>query len=313
MATLKKAGVGIIRKISGAAYEDKKDLKAHVEYDFPRLSILMPKDHRLGEYQSNNRLYDRFLPHLAKYLPANSAVIDVGANVGDTLAAMYSSNPELNFTCIEPDDEFFSLLESNANRIRTIDKSASISLIKALVGVSVGTVLLEGSGGTKKAVNADGNPVGIKSVSLDSVLDASRTTNLALIKSDVDGYDYDVIESGLELIDTQRPLLFFECQLDHEFQKIAYERLINTLSARGYDLFTVFDNFGEIVIQTSRTGDVSQLFNYVWRQNAKRTTQTIYYYDLLVSQHRHHELVAACVTEYLKIHMPSSEQKEHPT
>ena len=35
-------------------------------------SIQIDFTHRLPDYQSTNRFYDRFLPHLAQYLPKNS-------------------------------------------------------------------------------------------------------------------------------------------------------------------------------------------------------------------------------------------------
>lgn len=268
----------------------------------------MPKDHRLGEYKKRHRLYDQFLPHLAKYLPSGAVVVDVGANVGDTLAAMYSANPVLNFICVEPDDEFFSLLESNAERIRTLDEKVSIDLIKALVGASKEAVLLQGSGGTKNAVISAESPTSMTRRALDDLSGPIREKEVFLIKSDVDGYDYDVIESGLELIKNSQPILFFECQFDHEFQKDSYERLLENLFSRGYESFTVFDNFGEIIIRTKQTSDVIQLFNYLWRQNSKRTSRTLYYYDILISKPKHSELVAACVTDYLELYMPPQEK-----
>ena len=56
---------------------------AHAGYQ-----LCLPKDHLLPHYQREHRLYDRFLPFVARALPAGTAAIDVGANCGDTLAAM---------------------------------------------------------------------------------------------------------------------------------------------------------------------------------------------------------------------------------
>ncbi|MEI7464385.1 MAG: FkbM family methyltransferase [Burkholderiales bacterium] len=211
----------------------------------------------------------------------------------------------MQFICVEPDDEFFALLESNSRRIRALDETASIELIKALVGASKGTVLLQGAGGTKSAICSAGNSAGMTRRALDDLTRPSRGKEVHLIKSDVDGYDYDVIESGLDLIESKRPILFFECQFDHEFQKHSYERLIKKLFSMGYGSFAVFDNFGEVMIQTENIGDVSQLFDYLWRQNSKRTSRTLYYYDILVSEPKHSELVTTCLTDYLELYMPA--------
>jgi FkbM family methyltransferase len=261
-----------------------------MEYQYPQFTILMPDDHTLGICQAHHRLYDRFLPHLAKYLPESAIVVDVGANVGDTLAAMYSTNPRLDFICIEPNDHFFSLLQTNVDRIRAIDAHASINMIKCFVGAPGDKVGLEGSAYPKQA--------------LDDLLKLGAEKSLALIKSDVDGFDYDVINSAITVIEAKNPLLFFECQFEHEFQKDAYVRLMQELPTRGYDQFTVFDNFGEVMFQTNKTADLLQLFNYVWRQNVQRTTRTVYYYDILVSS-KHHKFVSACIADYLCLNMPS--------
>ena len=292
------SGVSGLVKPDGASYE-------LVPYSFAGLEILMPKDHRLGIYQTLHPLYDRFLPHLAKYLPAGSIVVDVGANVGDTLAAMYVSNTSLAFVCIEPDDEFFPILRTNAGRITSQDELVSITLIKSLVGASVTNVTLKGAGGTKKAVQTPGTS-GIQSETIDDLLEIPPGKMLALLKSDVDGYDYDVINSAHNVIDSARPLLFFECQLDHAFQKTAYERLISELPTRGYNSFTVFDNFGEVVMRTNDAAAVIQLFNYVWRQNAGRASRTVYYYDILVGEQKHDGLICSCIADYVSINMPVS-------
>ncbi len=231
-------------------------------------------------------------------------MIDVGANVGDTLAAMVRSNNCLGFVCIEPDETFFSILEHNADRIASHCNGTSITLIQSLVGASVGATVLSGLGGTKKAMPALEGDSGIQPETLDSLIAISKTQPIALLKSDVDGFDYDVIDSAFELISTHRPLLFFECQLDHGFQKAAYERLITELPSRGYTTFVVFDNFGEVLIETSRPEDVIQLLNYVWRQNSKRTSRTIYYFDILVGQEMHAELISTCIADYLCINLP---------
>lgn len=301
LALLKRVMKSLRKNIISNIFAGAENSRELIEYDFSRVSILMPRSHRLGEYKSRHRLYDRFLPHLAKYLPSGAAVVDVGANVGDTLAAMYCENPTLDFICIEPDDEFFSLLEANAKRIRDLDPAASIASIKMLVGASKEAVVLKGSGGTKTAVSFDEGGTAMTRRALDDLPEPIREKEICLIKSDVDGYDYDVIESGFELINRHRPILFFECQFDHEFQKESYERLINSLFAMGYDSAVVFDNFGEVMIRTERVADIVQLFGYLWRQNSGRTSRAMYYYDILFSAPRHSALVTQCIADYLAL------------
>jgi FkbM family methyltransferase len=277
----------------------EKECDLLVEYAFAHISILMPSSHQLRIYQEKHRLYDRFLPHLATFLPSGGLVIDVGANVGDTMAAMYCANPNLEFVCIEADHSFFEILEQNINRIRINDANVSVTPIKALVGKSVKNVYLEGTGGTKRAVVNEGGTAALSSRPLDRILEVDTGRTIVLLKCDVDGYDYDVIDSGQELIEEHCPVLFFECDFDKDAQKIAYEKTIDQLIKNGYDHWVIFDNFGEVVLRTNSLSDIVQLFDYVWRQNMKRTTRTIYYFDLLATGKKYRNMVDQCIRDYI--------------
>src|ERR1700723_972882 len=95
------------------------------EYRYRNFSIRLPADHLLPFYQSMYGTYDKFLPHLVRYLEPQATVIDVGANCGDTLAGMYDANDRLNYICVEPDEVFFRYLSENAARMRNSNFRAS--------------------------------------------------------------------------------------------------------------------------------------------------------------------------------------------
>src|SRR5260221_6312403 len=88
------------------------------EYRYRNFSIRLPADHLLPFYQSMYGTYDKFLPHLVRYLQPPATVIDVGANCGDTLAGMYDANDRLSYISVEPDEAFFQYLSENALRMR---------------------------------------------------------------------------------------------------------------------------------------------------------------------------------------------------
>src|SRR5574340_220037 len=85
------------RRISHYIRKLKKKLGINIEYQYTTFTILLPADHLLPDYQQSHKLYDRFLPHLVNYIEPKATVIDVGANCGDTLAAMYESNKSLTY------------------------------------------------------------------------------------------------------------------------------------------------------------------------------------------------------------------------
>ena len=57
--------------------------------------------------------YDKFLPHFSEYLPSDTAVIDVGANVGDTVVGMCQKNPRLQYVCIEANNDYYNKFKIN--------------------------------------------------------------------------------------------------------------------------------------------------------------------------------------------------------
>src|SRR5258708_39473052 len=108
------------------------------EYRYRNFSIRLPADHLLPFYQSMHATYDKFLPHLVRYLEPPATIIDIGANCGDTLAGMYDANDRLSYICVEPDEVFFQYLSENALRMRNSNSGASIRFCKALVAKTAG-------------------------------------------------------------------------------------------------------------------------------------------------------------------------------
>ena len=268
--------------------------KLPILYSYKDFSIKLPSNHLLPEHQKKHPKYDRFLPHLAKYATAADTIVDIGANVGDTLAGMVEKNPSSNYICVEPDDSFYKHLEENIDRIKKSITGLKIQAIKALVGKNISNVSLDGKGGTKHAVID--NEGGIKSLPLDEMI--PNALNVRILKSDVDGFDYDVIDSSMAVIEAHKPILFFECHYDFEYQKNGYLETLKKLESVGYCDWTVFDNFGEVVVRTNDISVLSQLMNYVWQQNVGNATRTIHYFDILSVQKTDSALIDKVLSAY---------------
>lgn len=270
------------------------------EYRYRNFSLSLPPGHMLPFYRSLHSTYDRFLPHLAKHLPAGSAVIDVGANCGDTAAGMIDVNPYLRYACIEPDPLFFEYLLKNVERILASQPHVAITVHRALIGKAVAQAGLVGSKGTKHAIPADemtATSAPLESITLDTLL-ARTVTDVRLLKSDVDGFDYDVLDSAEVLIAAHQPLLFFECHFRNPAQKAGYANTLGSLQRRGYDNWIVFDNYGDMLHRTSDIEALLQLLEYVERQNQRRTTRTIYYFDVLAGTQRDRRLLQDALSSY---------------
>jgi len=265
------------------------------KYHFKNFSIFLPLNHRLPKYQKDCPKYDKLLPIVSKYINQNEMIIDIGANVGDTLAGMVDENPNPIYLCIEPEDEYYSYLLKNIDIIKKKIPNLKVHLLKQFVGKQITNISLDKKGGTAKANLIDGN---IKSKTLDDILnDFENIEKVKLLKTDTDGFDYDVLESSLKTIEKHKPILFFECQYELEYQKTNYKNIIKKLQSLGYFHWTLFDNFGEKIITTQNLETIYSLMEYTWKQNLGKTNRTIFYYDLLVCCDNNKEIFDNVINE----------------
>lgn len=266
-------------------------------YRIGEFTITLPAEHALWLYQAEHPHYDRFLPHLTRFVKAHEGIIDVGANVGDSLAAMVNANPAPTFLCVEADETFYRYLTENISAIKARRGDVQIHPVKCLVGKQVVSARLEGKQGTKHAVmTGDGS---VTSRPLDEIVATTPgVPRIRVIKTDVDGFDYDVIDSAIPLIIKDKPLIFFEYDCSTEMQRAGFERMLSSLEAHGYCDWAVFDNFGQLVLRTDALGVVRQLVDYAWKQKQGASTRTVYYFDVLACHADDKDLVAEVLASY---------------
>ena len=282
---------------NGIVFRLRSALRIKQKYRIGKSTITLPSDHLLSAYQGSYKQYDRFLPHLVKYLDDGSIVIDVGANVGDTVAAMVASNDKLRYVCVEADDDFFDYLVKNTEQLVQDNAGVVIDSHKCLVGLSVKGVKLHGVGGTKHAEKSN-DAEALSSRPLDDLISEIGCAPISLIKSDVDGYDYDVIDSAENSISESNCLLYFECQYENESQFDGYKSCLKRIGTLGYDRFAIFDNFGALVASAVEIEVVFELMNYVRRQNNGSSVRTIHYFDILAYKPAHNSLVSSVLRDY---------------
>lgn len=137
----------------------------------------------------------------------NPLLLDIGANVGDSLAHFrrQSSAPAM---CVEPDDTFFEILRRNCSQFD------DVALYKSLLvpDEMVGRVEFSSGGQTGKTelVHGEGNWSG-EYVTFSGLL-TDRTADY-IIKSDTDGFDLHIMNDlghFLDKSDVNVPVIFFE-------------------------------------------------------------------------------------------------------
>jgi FkbM family methyltransferase len=246
----------------------------------------MPADHELPRYQPRHRLYDRFLPLLCSHL-RDGFIVDVGANVGDGVAAILPVCTN-KIIAIEGHEKFFAFLATNLARI---DPTQSrVTPIQAVVGTGQ-------SGGTLRAAKGTATLSGKGAgafTSLDALL-SGKTDQIALLKVDTDGYDADVILSGLRTIRSSKPLLFWE---GPTIESTSFASMYAALEEIGYCRFWVFDNFGNLMLAECGSEQLRNLDSYVLSQYQRSGTRTMHYTDVLASTESTVDIVKQAAHEF---------------
>jgi FkbM family methyltransferase len=247
------------------------------------LTILTPPGHRLKEYQEVHPRYDRFLGELAAVLPPESVVIDIGANVGDSVALMGSSNPNLKILCVEPDAFFLRYLAKNVKRLLRSGFRGTIEVVQSFAGTSK-TGCLVGDATTKVFESVDGGPPlpfsTLKELAT-LALGVFKSPRIELIKIDVDGYDWEVLDSGMDFVAQDNPLIFFEALCLDRKGLTGLAATVENLSALHYS-FALFDNFGNFVIESNEHRVINQLVSYTFSPHLASSIP-INYFDVLAA------------------------------
>ena len=241
-------------------------------YTIGDFQLTLPSSHMLPVYQAQNRLYDRFLPFLGR-INVDGWVIDVGANIGDSAAAI-ASGPPKKILCVEPSPFFGRYLNANAHVIRR--NGSDVRIAAVAVSSRDTEVILSESSSTSTRGSA-GPPV--PAVTLDALAKSQCGGEcVAFIKSDVDGYDGDVLLSGISTISRDRPSLFFECDIRSAQEINSFMKLFEILLALNYEIMCL-DNFG-LPLCIAKDGETcSNILTYLVRQGACLSTRTFYYID----------------------------------
>jgi len=202
-----------------------------VRYRIGTVELELPLSHELPFYRHDHPRYDRQLGAIAAEL--GGPVVDVGANVGDSAAAIRAESA-VPILCIEGDPGFYALLERNARKI------GGVELEHALVeGPARGRI--HRGAGTAHVVQGDD---ALPAKPLAQILDEHPAfARPALLKIDTDGMDVPIVLANLSLLERLRPVLFFEYDPHLGASPEVFERL----RERGYATADWYENTGEHV------------------------------------------------------------------
>lgn len=265
----------------------------------------LPPDHALPDLQAAHPAYDRFLMHLAAQLQPGDAVVDVGANVGDTVAALLAGQPALQVLAVEADAGFAALFRRNAQRLAEAYPSSSVHLREALVAADERPRRLIRGEGTARAVPAAVD--GIRPERLDALVASigpGFSASLRLIKSDVDGNDADVLESASPGLMATGPMLYIECDpdraVDPGLARARFASAMHPWREGGLDRLVVFENTGQLRAQAAgrQARDLLELELAALASPAGSAGRAHAYVDLLLHGPRHDTIVQLALQSF---------------
>jgi FkbM family methyltransferase len=244
---LNKAGYDII-KINEHA-DSKAGKKAKVQVG--KFFIEMPGNNRqISTYkyrpETNNLLGTLSVCVASKY--PNVCAVDIGANVGDTIAIIKSAI-DIPVIGIEGDPVTFKFLETNTKQFH------DVTILKEFLGEKRQTLQVEmeksGWNTTLIPTNDKGQELSLKT--LDEVLEENKLANpdIKILKVDTEGFDTIIIRGTTGLLQKNAPVLFFEYNKTN-MDAIGEDGLGTLLSLEKYGYLSAifFDNYGRYMLST---------------------------------------------------------------
>jgi FkbM family methyltransferase len=212
-------------------------------------ALLVPWSHHLPTLLRHCPRYETEIGRLATHLSRTEGdllMIDVGANVGDTIATLPSLE-RAKFLCIEGSQKYHDLLQKNYG------SDARVKLLFALLAdqshQSDGVRLHEVNG-TAHLAAGEGPSTGAPLLTLDDLLEKnSDFRNANFVKIDVDGYDLPVLRGATELLRRSKPCLHIELAPTYwrDYGNCGLDDGLAFLSQFGYKEILVYDNLGSFI------------------------------------------------------------------
>jgi FkbM family methyltransferase len=198
-------------------------------------------------YESNPGLFGQLglLTTLVRKKYPQLAVVDIGANVGDT-ACLIKTAEDVPVLCIEGDDTSFAFLQKNlvqfrnaiAHKLFLAEKSDIISASLDCAGWN--TTIVPGTTGASR-------PVQVKRFD-EFIISQPDWQNYKLLKIDTEGFDCPIIRGAVQFIRQVQPVMLVE--YNRKGMKLINEPGIDTLfqlADLGYSRIVFHDSSGQFI------------------------------------------------------------------
>jgi FkbM family methyltransferase len=208
--------------------------------------LQMPLSHELPRNLLKYPLYDQLLGRVSDYYHERQdrlTYIDVGANVGDTLAAVLRS-PADQCLVIEPNPHFVRYLRANWGQM------VQVQIVEEVCSSTEGVekFQIHQKFGTAEITPAD-QGLTLRRRTLDQIVqDFPFANHVNFLKVDTDGHDLEVLAGAGNLIRACQPAVLFECLPGDDVHFVT--TCLNCLSSfreAGYQEYLVYSNVGDLM------------------------------------------------------------------
>lgn len=242
-----------------------------------QMPLLLPFSHQLPFYRSRHLHYDRLPGVLAAYLRESRGslhMIDVGANVGDTILST-APEPTDHYLAIEPHPDFFPYLISNTAAL------ANVKRLQVACGETEGRLGFNDSvRGTAAsvAVIAPSHEVPVRSLDMIWAVEWAES-KVDFLKIDTDGFDVSVLLGAPRLLREQRPWVLYECDVFLTEGGIRrHLDVLEEIGRLGYSELICYDNLGNC-LGIYRLREVAALHDLLSQQSRQGPLR---YQDMLL-------------------------------
>ncbi len=199
--------------------------------------------------------FSRNITRLSSFLQKNVkqfAVVDIGANVGDT-AVIILNEVETQILCIEGENTYFELLQKNSKSLNGIIPFCGFV---GDPGEKEFNVVSEGGTARLESVNRSEGITGFHTLS-HIISETSFPENPTLVKIDTDGFDVNIMRTELDFFKNTKPVLYFE--YDPRMLKSITENYIGIfkeLAHVGYKNGIIYKNTGEMMFSFTTDDEI---------------------------------------------------------
>jgi FkbM family methyltransferase len=231
----------------------------YVRYTLDGSEMLLPLAHDLPLFRAHYPQYSsnvgRLCAAMTKKYP-ELTLIDIGANVGDTVAIV-RAQVNCPILCVEADEYYFALLQHNVASRGFKD----VELVKTFVASEAGEMKGELVSGGGTAHFEQGSAAGMRTQRLSALAaEHARFAAAKVVKIDTDGFDCSIMAAELDWLAAKRPMVFFEYD-PYFFRTQPYDgtRIFADMSRIGYRAAIFYDNRGDYLATVDIVRDTAVL------------------------------------------------------